>query len=250
MRRFTALLLALTLGLTMGLAACCEGGDDDAKVGTTDQSDDSSTTDDDSTTDGDKKDPSVGGDDDKKGPSVGGDEQAYVDALIAEFKADPDDTMPLDDAQVECMAKGFIDVLGVDRLEAAGITPENFDDDEAFDAVPLDEADGKALFAIYGDCDIDIRETMIASMAADDDVTPEQQACFESVLTDEYIERLIVSGMATGGGGDDTDDLGDLEDLELMGPMMACAFLGTDMSDFSGLDESDLGDLSDDGFDD
>lgn len=258
MRRLTALLLALTLGLAVGLAACSSGGDDgsgddpteDTKKSTGD--DDGEDTEDGEDTGagedtgddggdtgeggdgGDGGDTGDGGDGGDKSP-VSGDEQAYIDAMLASF--DDEDDLPLDRSQAECMSAGYLDVIGVDRLKAAGISPEDFaDDDDALDGIEFTEEDGQRIYDVFGTCKIDLREMMMTSMAEDDDISPEQAACFDTVLTDEYLERLIVGGMVLGDGGSD-----DAESLELAGPLMACAFMG--MEDIGGLDGADLDDL-------
>lgn len=50
---------------------------------------------------------------------AGVDAGAYVDAMVAEGGGGL-----LDDGQVECRAQAVVDVIGVDALEGAGITPE------------------------------------------------------------------------------------------------------------------------------
>lgn len=167
-----------------------------------------------------------GGSDGNGSDSGGGDaaplsdaERPYVDALATSLQTSDDD-FPLTDDQVDCLAPRFVRVFGVDRLEDAGVSPETFADEESMDfsELSLTEKEGNALFDTFGACDIDLRETMLDSMASDEEVTPAMAECFETVLTDDNLRELMVTTMISG------DEA--VEDSPVMGELIGCAFLG------------------------
>ncbi len=230
--RFRVLAVSLAAALTLVSAGCgTEGkGDDtatDGKKGTTTTvaSNDGTTTVDDGpvdTTEPTDDDPFVpsGGDDAEAGP--------YIEALKRSMHAsnDEDEDFQLTDGQIDCMSPRFIDVLGVDRLKENGVTPADLESGEAmnFAELNLNEKEGNALYDTFGECDIDLNEMMMTSMAADEEMTPEMKTCMEGVFTDENLRKLMVATMTQG------DDA--LENDPLMAQLMGCAFMG--MEDMGG----------------
>ena len=239
-RRFHPL-LAFAVVAALLLGACSSGGDDDdAKDTTTTEAeaggDETTTTEDD------------GGDDtttteDDGGESgdpveVDADGQEYVDAMLQSMKAEED--FPLSDDQAECFASRFIDTIGVDRLNEAGVTPEMMagdDDSMEFTELNLSEDEGNELYDHFGNCGVDLREMMLESMAADEEMTPAMQACMEGVLTDENLRTFMVTSMVSGEEGMESNP----EAEELMGGLMGCAFMGMDEGDFNDVGESVAG---------
>jgi hypothetical protein len=61
-----------------------------------------------------------GGDGGDSGSSKG---KEYVDAIMATFESEEEMPIPEDDAR--CVAEGMVDTIGVDELEAAGVTPDD-----------------------------------------------------------------------------------------------------------------------------
>lgn len=86
----------------------------------------------------------------------------------------------------------------------------------------MTEDDANEIFDNFGRCDIDLREMMLESMAADSEVSAGQKACMETVLTDENLRKLMVTSFMKGDDGIENDP--ELE--EVMGGIMGCAFMG------------------------
>jgi hypothetical protein len=238
-RRFHPL-LALAVVAALLLGACSSGGDDDDAKDTTttteaegnggDGGDETTTTED----GGDETTTTEGGESGDP-VDVGGDGEAYVDAMVQSMKAEDD--FPLSDDQAECFSSRFVDTIGVDRLQEHGITPEMMaSDDESmeFTELELSEDEGNELYDHFGDCGIDLREMMLQSMAAEEDTTPEMQACMEGVFTDENLRTFMVAAMT---GGDDAME-NDPEAAAVMSGLMGCAFMGMDTGD---IETGDLG---------
>ena len=229
--RLRILAVSLAAALTLVSAGCgTEGNGDDAadgkkstttvasNDGTTEGGDPVDTTEPTEPTDDDPFVPS--GDDGEAGP--------YVEALKRSMHAsnEADDAFEMADDQIDCMAPRFIDVIGADRLKENGVTPADLESGETLDfsEVGLGEKEGNALFDTFGECDIDLNEMMMASMAADEDMTPEMKTCMEGVFTDDNLRKLMVATMTQG------DDA--LENDPLMAQLMGCAFMG--MEDMGG----------------
>lgn len=239
-RRFHPL-LAIAVVAALLLGACSSGGDNDEanenNTITTDSldieggDDETTTTEDDEGDDGtDETTTTEGGTDDPV--DVGADGQAYVDAMVSSMRGDDD--FPLTDDQAECFSAGFVDTVGVDRLQAAGITPEMMAGDDTgmeFTELNLSEAEGNEVYDNFGDCGINLREIMLSSFAEDDDMTPAMQACMEGVFTDENLRALMVVSMTKGEEAVQSDPAASA----VLSGMMGCAFMGMgDMGDITG----------------
>lgn len=64
------------------------------------------------------------------------DAQPYVDAAAAQLAAPSDEgSIALDEDEARCIAEAVVDVVGAERLDEAGITPEEFGSAGTFDAL-------------------------------------------------------------------------------------------------------------------
>lgn len=228
MRTFRSLNLLAVAALmaTLVLGSCSSSGDDKAdsdKTTTTTKAadgDDEATT----TTEEEKGDETTTTRDDGGDVEVSGDGQAFVDAMVESMQSEED--FPLSEDQARCFAARTVNTIGVDRLNKAGVTPEQFgssgDSSIDFSDLGLTEDDANEIFDNFGRCDIDLREMMLESMAADSEVSAGQKACMETVLTDENLRKLMVTSFMKGDDGIENDP--ELE--EVMGGIMGCAFMG------------------------
>ncbi len=242
-RRHNPLLVFAVLAALL-LGACSSGGDDDNADDPTTTTEATENGGDDSADDsgdegGDETTTTEGGDESGESVDVGADGQAYVDAMVASMGEDEE--FPFTDGQAECYSTRFVDTIGVDRLQAAGITPEQMagdDDTLEYTELELSLEEGNQIYDHLGDCGIDLRAMMMESFAAsDDDITPEMQACLEGVFTDENLRTLMVSSMVN---GEDAME-GDPELSPLVGQLMGCAFMGMgDMEGMEGMEELEL----------
>lgn len=235
-RRHNPLLVFAVIAALL-LGACSSGGDDEADTTTTEAEaggDETTTTEgDDGGDDGDETTTTEGDDDGGESGDpvdVGGDGQAYVDAMMQSMQGDEE--FPLSDDQAECFSSRFVDTIGVDRLQDAGITPEMMasdDDSMEFTELNLSEDQGNELYDNFGDCGIDLRQIMLDSMAEDEEMTPEMQTCMEGVFTEENLRTFMVIGMTQGEDALENDPAG----AALVSGLMGCAFMG--------MNEGDLG---------
>ena len=153
--------------------------------------------------------------DDDGGDDVSEEERPYVDALIADAAEDEGDDMELNEAQAECLAPRWVSILGVERLEAAGIDPDELaDDDLDFSELGLSESDGEAMFDALEECDVDIRESFLAGMTEESDMSDDDRQCLDEALDDDLLRRLLVTTFVE---GDDAFE----QNEELMGEMFA-----------------------------
>ncbi|MFZ4719215.1 MAG: hypothetical protein ACOYMR_07305 [Ilumatobacteraceae bacterium] len=96
------------------------------------------------------------GSDSKGGDAATGEvtaeEQPYVDAMVKSIQADG--TAPFTGDQASCLAKGMVNIIGVDEFEKAGITPENIGDgsDKVLGELPVQKTDDLVKLVFDGDC--------------------------------------------------------------------------------------------------
>jgi hypothetical protein len=93
-----------------------------------------------------------GDDDDGESDAEG---EAYVEAVVGSMR-DDDEAPPLDEAQQTCVATAIVDVVGVDALQAADITPAEFGDADELASLDIElrEDATSRLGAALGECDI------------------------------------------------------------------------------------------------
>jgi hypothetical protein len=112
-------MLAVPAALLLALAACGDDDDDPTGGDDTEETIDAGATDattDDASDDTASDDTASDDGDDDSGETYEADD--YVDALV--------DDIGGDDEGAECVARALVDAIGTDRLEASGITPEDF----------------------------------------------------------------------------------------------------------------------------
>lgn len=227
-RTSTILVVFLTSFAMLGLGACSSSDEDSSK-----SEGDKKSQDRDKDSEGSDKSKSA---DDKaassavgKTPSLSGDSAAYADAMVASMTADSD--MPFTDEQARCYANRTVDVIGADRITAAGGKVGSGTDIDALDfsKLSVSEADGNKIYDQFEACGIDLRDAMIKSFAEGGEMAPEATECFETVLTEKNLRTLMVSTMINGEDSFESDSAGS----ELFSQLMSCSLLGMDESSFA-----------------
>lgn len=194
MRHLRLLVLALLLAMAGALAAC---SDDDGDAGPDVELDDRDLDDRDDTDDGDE--PTDEGDDgddgdeptddDGEGPDDDGGElpagaAPYVEAMVASLTADQGEgAFVLTEAQARCSATRIVAIVRVDRLEAAGISPEAFAEEADLAEAGLSIDDGRAIYDAFADCDADWYELFIESFSRESSDPAAARACMQSAIS-------------------------------------------------------------------
>lgn len=110
----------------------------------------------------------------------------YVTAL-----GESSDPNAPDAAETDCLTNAYIDVVGIERLNAA-TTPEQVAEtglpSPAELGIQLTAAEGDAFYEAVSQC-MDFRELFFGSMAGD----PAVSACLDEKVTDEQLKDLIVA---------------------------------------------------------
>lgn len=213
MRRFGFFGAALAAVVALLLAGCSSDSED-AKPKSGDRAEAADGGSDDATSTTSTTEP------ESKGSSGGA--AAYVEAVATSMRADGE--MPLDDDQVKCFSARYVDIVGVDRFESAGLTPEMIaaDNDGSFEELGLSEAEGNELYDAFGGCGIDLRGLMLSSVAEEDEeMAPEVIACMEQVFDEDTFRAFMVTSMIHGDDAMETDP----EMAEVMSGLMACSFM-------------------------
>ena len=202
MRALTRLTLVLFLALVGALAACGDDGGSGTEVGLEDregqEAEDDGSEDDDETDDGS----------DDVGP--------YVEALAGTFSSDETLTIPED--QAVCVAERVVDIIRLERIQAAGLTPEEFaGDDLEFAALGISIDDGRDIIDSFDGCDFDFYDAFIESFSATSDDPVSAQACIEGVADPAAFREFMARGFSEEGFGESE------EADAFFGAMVACA---------------------------
>jgi hypothetical protein len=149
------------------------------------------------------------------GTAGAADAQAYVDAMIESFDNSDPDELQIDREQAQCLAPQWVETIGVDRLAAAGIEPQDFAEEGNVDltAVELTEEDGNAMYDAMADCDIDVRSIFIGSLTTGASLSEEDIQCVDDAIDDDLLRRIMVTVLVEG-------DDGLNQDQELAGEMV------------------------------
>ena len=70
------------------------------------------------------------------------------------------------------------------------------------------------MFDALGECDVDLRESFLAGMTEDSDLSDEDRECLDEAFDDDLLRRILVTAFVQ---GDDALE----QDEELMGEMFA-----------------------------
>lgn len=199
LRPFAAALVALAL--LGGAAACSSGGDDDeADTTTTTEAGEPSGDDGDTTTTTAQRTTDPGDDgtttteaDDDDGP-VDADADAYVEAMMADFEED-DELFTTESAQ--CLAEKWVDMIGADTLNEAGVSPEDFAENGTEDyaeELGIDEDMANAMYDEFQGCGLDM-EGLLRDQFASEELTPEQEACVDENLNEDTLRESFVADL-------------------------------------------------------
>jgi hypothetical protein len=146
---------------------------------------------------------------------VSAEAKPYVEALEKSMKEDDSGGMTLSDSQASCLAPKFVNTIGVDTLEAKGITPEDMgsDSDTDLSEMDLSEAQGGQLYDAFGACKIDVKELFISGMGSDSEMSADDKKCLEDNFDDALLKQVMVASLIKG-----EDAL--QSDQELMGKVL------------------------------
>ncbi|CAN5643774.1 hypothetical protein BH10ACT1_BH10ACT1_24600 [soil metagenome] len=199
----------LALLIAGGTAACGASGGSDADRETTTTAPKSTTTVEEATT-------TTSGDDETTTTTEGTDEgstttavdepagdadrQEYVDALKESFDTGTDSTEQyFDSEQVNCLAESYVDVIGVDNLHDADVSPAELGKSSGDGPLPkelgIDEDGANELYDQFAGCDIDLAATFkkVFSQISGKALTPAQEACVDKAVTDENLRKSFVA---------------------------------------------------------
>src|SRR5262249_2836443 len=137
------------------------------------------------------------------------------DAMIESFDNSDPEQLQINREQAQCLAPKWVDTIGADRLNAAGIEPQDFSEEGNVDLtkVGLSEDDGNAMYDAMGDCDIDIRNLFVQSLAAGRSLSDDTVQCIDDALDDNLLRRIMVTVLVEG-------DQGLNQDQQLAGQMI------------------------------
>jgi len=146
-----------------------------------------------------------GGDKGSGGGSATAAEEPYVEALMSSFEQD--ETLPLEESQVRCLAEGVVKVIGVDGFEAAGVSAADLEAGTSLDSIDTftDEQANKFLGLLFdGEC-FDFNQLLADAFMQQggDAMTEEQAKCMADQFTkDESFKELFAASLK----GDDSVD--------------------------------------------
>ncbi|WP_148288632.1 hypothetical protein [Ilumatobacter nonamiensis] len=149
--------------------------------------------------------------------------QAYIDGVLADLTDDP--AFPIADDEAECMARAAVESVGVDELESADVSPDDFARVGALTLLPIDLAPDftEQLATQFGEC-ADFGAVVVAGVAADLNVEAGSLDCMADEIDRDRFNLLLADALVTGG---ETDAAG-----EAFGEELALGLSGECSKDF------------------
>ena len=144
----------------------------------------------------------------------GGDEAQAAEAISASMMEQDEESFAVDQDQADCVGEGMVDEIGVDQLQDYGMLTDDLEVDDTVGEVTMSEEDADAAAEVFVGC-VDAAEMFTEEIAADDELTAEQQECIGEVMDEETLTELF-SMMFQGKEDEGMNDL--------VGPLMACMF--------------------------
>jgi hypothetical protein len=135
-------------------------------------------------------------------------EQPYVDALLAQ----PHPGM--DDEQAGCVAGRWVQVVGTDAIEAAGVTADGLrDGTSSISDVPMDRPTAESVVDAYETCQLDLVEIVVAGVSPSAGDDPAKVTCIQGVITPDVARGYMVLALMGAGNGPDSPELVQFQQL-------------------------------------
>ncbi|MGI8755266.1 MAG: hypothetical protein ACR2MB_05280 [Acidimicrobiales bacterium] len=128
------------------------------------------------------------------GPRPAADAQAYLDAFAADIVSGQGAKI-FERSQADCMARRFLDTIGLERLRAAGVAPEDFKiGRDLGQSLDIGEDEANRLYDLIPACGVDLKGALLRSLTAGGPaLTPSEQACFDRAFRPEDLRQSLVS---------------------------------------------------------
>lgn len=136
-------------------------------------------------------------------PDLGTDAEPYVETLADALASGASGGLPVDPEAARCLAPRWVDVLGEDRLVAAGVTPEQLASGYGADTSAalgelIDDGTATAMVDAFGACAVDVEQVFVEAISAGRDLPAEQQDCLKGAFPDGFVERALILGLSEG----------------------------------------------------
>lgn len=136
-------------------------------------------------------------------PDLGTDAEPYVETLADALASGASGGLPVDPEAARCLAPRWVDVLGEDRLVAAGVTPEQLASGYGADTSAalgelIDDGTATAMVDAFGACAVDVEQVFVEAISAGRDLPAEQQDCLKGAFPDGFGERALILGLSEG----------------------------------------------------
>jgi hypothetical protein len=135
----------------------------------------------------------------------GGESEEYIEATAAALRED-EEGPTLDEEQATCLATGMVDLVGVDALREAGISPEELTDAESFADLDVEVPDDatERMTDTFVDCElVELLEGVMTDSFVEEfgaDVRPDATACLADRMDDQAVAEAFAASFVGGSG--------------------------------------------------
>jgi hypothetical protein len=135
--------------------------------------------------------------------STSGIDAEYRTAIVRSLTADQKGEIALTSAQAECVAPKWLATIGVERLDAAKISPAMIGDGVDSDGsglsdLKLTDAEAGALYDAFGACNVDVHASFVDSIRATSGLGEQAITCLSGAINDGLLRRVMMASITEG----------------------------------------------------
>lgn len=148
------------------------------------------------------------GDDDTPG-TVTVEGKPYVEAMREGLLAHGAGSVTVDATAATCIAPKWVNILGPERLDAAGVAPSRLTGDDGLDVtaakVALTDAQVSKLVDAFGECEVDLPAAFVHDLTRGASPSPEDEACLIDAVPTDLVQRIVGMQITEGDRAPDRD---------------------------------------------
>lgn len=122
-----------------------------------------------------------------------GEDTQAAEAISTEFQSGAAGAPGLDKKDADCVAKGIVDEIGVEKLKESGLLTEDLAADTTAGDLKLPQGDADKAAAVMGDC-TDLFDLVLDESVAG--IDEEAAACIRDNVKEADIEQLLAATFA------------------------------------------------------
>jgi hypothetical protein len=133
----------------------------------------------------------------------------YVDAMARGLTDHGAGDLTVTPSQARCIAPKWVNILEPERLDQAGVEPDELAADAGLDEkaarVALTEAEMSELVDAFGECDVDLTRAFVKGLTEGATIAADDERCLVEAVPEDLVRRLVAIEVTEGADAPDAD---------------------------------------------